>query len=63
MLTTKEMLDAKDKLRAALNLIEAVRVVYLSGGYVLGARLLNDVSGLVGDEIAALDKAIGAGQP
>jgi hypothetical protein len=63
MLTTKEMLDAKDKLRAALNLIEAVRVVYLSGGYVLGARLLNDVAGLVGDEIAALDKAIGAGQP
>ena len=27
------------------------------------ARLLNDVAGLIGDEIAALDKAIGGAKP
>jgi hypothetical protein len=54
--------DCRDKLRQAANLIEGVRVVFIMGGCVEGARLLNDVAGLISDEIAALDKTIGQGQ-
>jgi hypothetical protein len=61
MLTLPEMTEARDKLRAASNMLEGVRVLFLSAGYVAGARLLQDASGLVSDEVAALDKAIGQG--
>jgi hypothetical protein len=55
--------DARDKLRTAGNLIEAVRGAFLSAGYIQGARLLQDVIGLLSDEIAALDKAISGAKP
>jgi hypothetical protein len=61
MLTQAEMQDARDRLRSAGNLIEAVRVVFLSAGYVQGARLLNGAAVLIADEVAALDKAIATG--
>ncbi len=48
--------DARDKLRQADSLIAAVRGVFITAGYVHGARIMNDVSGsrlmrwtLVGD--------------
>ena len=59
MLTTQELQEARAELSQAGNLIEAVRVIYLSAGYVEGARLLNDVGHMLSDEIAALGKAIG----
>ena len=62
MLTIPEMTDAREKLSAASALVDAVRVLYLSTGSIDGARLLNDVVGLIGDEIAALDKAINRGR-
>jgi hypothetical protein len=58
MLTIAEMTDARDQLKQADNLVAAVRGVFLSAGYIQGARILNDVIGLLADEIAALDKAI-----
>ena len=63
MLTIPEMTDARDKLRQADNLVAAVRGVYVSAGYAHAARILNDVIGLLADEIAALNKAIGGGKP
>ena len=33
----------------------------VSAAYIHGARVLNDVIGLLADEIAVIDKAIGAG--
>ena len=33
----------------------------VSAGYIHGARVLNDVIGLLADEIEVIDKAIGAG--
>ena len=64
MLTIPELTDARDKLRTAGNLIEAVRSLYLSAAYIQGAALLLDAHHLVADEIAALDKAIsGAAKP
>ncbi len=58
MLTTQEITDARDKLRAACLLIESVGGVFLSAGCVNGARLVKDAAGLLADEIAALEKAI-----
>jgi len=63
MLTTQEMTDAREKLNQAKTLIEAVRGVYIASGYIEGARMLNEIAHLLDDEIAALDKAIGGGQP
>ena len=63
MLTIPEMVDARDKLRSAGNLAEAVRGVFVSAGYVQGARNMNDVINLIADEVAALDKAIVATKP
>lgn len=63
MLTVPELTDARDKLRAARDTIDAVRLIYLQAAYIAGARLLNDVANLIADEIAALDKAIGAAKP
>ena len=58
MLTIPEM--ARDKLRQADSLIAAVRGVFITAGYVHGARVMNDAINLLADEIAALNKAIGA---
>ena len=63
MLSIAEMTDARDQLKGARDTVAAVHLIYLQAGYVLGARLLNDVANLLSDECAALDKAIGAGQP
>ncbi len=63
MLTLAEMTDARDRLKVSGNLVEAVRVIYLTAGYLAGARLLNDAGLLISDEIAALDRAIAAAQP
>ena len=63
MLTQAELTDARDKLRTALTLIEAVKLTFLGAGNIEGARLLNEVAHLLDDEIAALDKQIVGGQP
>ena len=62
MLTTAELAAAMEKLRQARALIESVRGVFLGGVYIEGARMLREVSSLLSDEIAALDKAIGEGK-
>ena len=61
MLTIPEMTDAREKLRTATTLIEDVRTLFFGGGYVEGARMLTKAAHLLDDEIAALDKQIGAG--
>lgn len=58
MLTKTEMASARDSLRSAESLIAAVRGLYLSAGYVQGARLMNNALALLADEIAALEKAL-----
>ena len=63
MLTIPEMTDARDKLRQADILIAAVRGIFISGGDVRGARLLQDAVNLVSDEVDALDRAIAATKP
>lgn len=63
MLSVSEMIDARDKLRTAGNLVETVRVVFLSAGYIQGGRILQDVIKLLADEINALDRAIASGKP
>jgi hypothetical protein len=61
MLTIPELTDAREKLRQAHALIESVKVAFLSDRKrFASARLLNDVAHVVDDEIAALDKEIGA---
>lgn len=63
MLTIAEMTDARDSLRQAEGLAARIRGVFLSAGYVRGARVLNDVIRLLADEVAALDKAISGSKP
>jgi len=63
MLTQAEMINARDDLRQAESLCAKVRGLYLGAGYVAGARILGTVLALLADEIAALDKAIGAAKP
>ncbi len=63
MLTIAEMTDARDSLRQAEGLAARIRGVFLSAGYIQGARVLNDVIGLLADEVAALDKAISGSKP
>jgi hypothetical protein len=58
MLTNQELRTARDNLRAANVLLGIVRGLYLGGDRAKNAMLLNDVAGLIGDEIAALDKEI-----
>jgi len=62
-LTVPEMTDARDKLRQAEILIAVVRGMFLTAGHTQGARLLNDAIGLLADEIAELDRALGAAKP
>ena len=63
MLTIPEMTSARDQLKNASAIIEAVRVLFLGAGYIHGARLLNGSVVLLADEITALDKAIGGARP
>jgi hypothetical protein len=63
MLSQAEMIDGRDKLRTAANLIEGVKATFFAAGDISGARLLNEVVHALEDEIAALDKAIGAAKP
>ena len=63
MLTVSEMNDARDKLKQADSLIAAVRGIFLTAGDVQGARIMNDIIGLIADEIAALGKLIGGAKP
>lgn len=63
MLTQTEMTTAKDDLRQAESLIGRVYGVFLSAGHAQGARFLKTTLGLIADEIAALDKAIGRAKP
>ena len=61
MLTPTEMSSARDDLRQAESLIDKVRGVFLTAGYVQGARFLKATVQMIADEIAVLDKAIGSG--
>ena len=47
MLTIPELTDAPDALRQAESLAAHVRGVFLSAGYIQGARILGDVLGLL----------------
>jgi hypothetical protein len=58
MLTTQELQDAREKLAEAKALVASVRDTFMSGGDTTGARLLNEVTHALADEIAALDKKI-----
>lgn len=62
MLSTEEMIAAKEKLNVARALIEGVRSVFLCAANIDGARMLNEVTNLLADEIAALDKSIREGK-
>ena len=55
MLTLVEIIACRDKLRDAESLVSQVRGAFLVGQYVSGARLANDVCGLIADLIRALD--------
>ena len=61
MLTQAEMTSARDDLRSAESLIARVRGLFLSAGYIHGARLMKAAIGLLADEIAALEKALTGG--
>jgi hypothetical protein len=63
MLTQAEMTTARDDLRQAESLIGCVHGVFRSAGYAQGARFLKAALGMIADEIAALDKAIGRAKP
>ena len=61
MLTLPEMTDAREKLKQADVLIAIVRSLFITGNYPHGTRVLNDILGLIADQISALDRAIGTG--
>ncbi len=64
MLTLPELTDAREKLWQANILIAAVRALFITVNYPHGARVLNDILGLMADQISALDRAFGTrGQP
>ena len=58
ILTTQELANLRDQLRQAEALVNSVRDKYFGAGYVEGARLLNEVSHGLSDEIASLEKII-----
>ena len=58
MLTIPEMTDARDKLAEAKSLVSSVRDAFFGAGDTAGARLLNEVTHALEDEVAALDKKI-----
>jgi hypothetical protein len=55
-----QLTDARDKLRTAGALIDAVRVRFLNAGYAQGARTLHGVAARLADEIQAIERAIAA---
>ena len=58
MLTTTELNDARAKLAEARSLVTSVRDAFFGAGDTSGARLLNEVTHALADEIAAIDKKI-----
>jgi len=62
-LTTQELTDARAELSQAQALVKGVKITFMSGGYIEGARLLNDIEHLLDDGLAALDKQIGGVAP
>ena len=58
-----ELEDACDKLRQADILIAAVKAMFITAGYVQGARFMNAVIGLIKEEVSALEKAIAKATP
>jgi len=57
-LSQTELTESRDQLKQAKALINTVRDKYYCAGYVEGARILNEVSHLLDDEVAALEKMI-----
>jgi hypothetical protein len=55
MMNLREISEARVKLRRAEALIAAVRGMFLVGGHYSGARISNDILGLVFDAIRGLD--------
>ena len=58
MLTEIEATKARDRLRQALALISAARVIYADAGCVPGIRNLNGIAGLLDEEISTLTQII-----
>ena len=66
MLTLVEVIACRDKLRDANALVSQVRGAFIVAQYASGARVANDILGLIADIIRALDaieQTITAGKP
>jgi hypothetical protein len=55
MLTLVEVISCRDKLRDANALVSQVRGAFIVAQYMQGARVANDVLGLIADLIRSLD--------
>ena len=55
MLTLVEVIACRDKLRDADMLMSQVRGAFIIAQYASGARIANDILGLIADIICALD--------
>jgi hypothetical protein len=66
MLTLVELIACRDKLRDANALVSQVRGAFIVAQYMQGARVANDVLGLIADLIRSLDaieQTITSGKP
>ncbi len=66
MLTLVEVIACRDKLRDADMLMSQVRGAFMVAQYAPGARIANDILGLIADIICALDvieQTITGGKP
>jgi hypothetical protein len=66
MLTLVEVIACRDKLRDANALVAQVRGAFIVAQYASGARVANDILGLIADLIRALDaieQTITGGKP
>jgi len=66
MLTLVEVISCRDKLRDANALASQVRGAFVVAQYAPGARIANDILGLIADLIRRLDaieQAIARGKP
>ena len=61
MLTLSEMTDARERLRQAQVLVSGVRDMFIAASEP--ALLITEITRAIEDEIAALDKTIGAAKP
>ena len=52
------MTDARDKLRAASNLIEGVRGFFISAGYIQSARFLQNALNLLSDQVGGTSRFV-----